>query len=176
MERRQGARQKRRVTCEIEFEASRGRGIVLDVSPRGLFIQTDASPAPGTQVRLSLRGSDGEAVVLDAEVARKRLVPRQLASVATGGIGLRIAHAPEAYYRLLAGEGLSAPRAPGPPPRERASRPEPEPDDVFRVRAQQQQGPRSRSLLVAAGSEEEARARVLEDLGSGWQILAVEPA
>ncbi len=170
MERRQGSRQKRRVICEIEAEGRRHRGIVLDVSPRGLFVQTDATPGPGTPVRLTLRDGDGDALELDAQVARKRLVPRRLASVATGGIGLRIASAPEEYFRLLSGE-MSASRE-----TRRAQEEPSRPEATFRVRVKQVAGPRSRSLLVNASGEDAARRQALAELGEGWSVLEVSPA
>lgn len=171
MERRRGPRQKRRVTCEIETEAGRHRGIVLDVAPRGLFVQTDATLDLGARAQLCLR-VDGEEIGLETRVARKRVVPRQLASVASGGLGLRIEGAPESYFRLLGSDFRAEAPASEPivPPAPSPSSP------VFRVRVKQTHGPRSRSLLVNAATEERAREEATEDLGEGWSVLEVAPA
>jgi len=165
------------VTCEIESDGSRHTGIVLDVSPRGLFVQTDATPPLDGTVRLRLR-LDGEALDLEARVARKRVVPRQLASVTAGGLGFRIDSAPEEYFRLFSGL-MSTPGESGRPPSPAAPSVGPPPADdepVFRVRVKQMHGPRSRSLLVAAATEVEARGRATADLGEGWSVLEVAPA
>jgi hypothetical protein len=170
LERRKGERLRRRVTCEIESAGSRHRGIVLDVSPRGLFVQTDATPPLDGTVRLRLR-VDGEVLDLEARVARKRVVPRQLASVTAGGLGFRIDSAPEQYFRLFGNQLRPTVAA------EPAVEPPPADDDcVFRVRVKQVRGPRSRSLLVAAPTEAEARGRATADLGEGWSVLEVAPA
>ena len=92
MERRPEKRTRKRIACEIvEAAGTRSSGIVLDVSPRGLFVHTNAHPVPGTQVDvlLKLPGMD-EPVTMRTKVARLVLVPPQLTAVAHGGIGLRI--------------------------------------------------------------------------------------
>ena len=174
MEKRGGDRRKRRVTCEIEGRAGRTRGIVLDLSPRGLFVQTDTGPALGEPVRVHLRGPGDQALVIDAEVARKRVVPRRLSSVATGGLGLRIRQAPEEFFSLLSTDPpratpATAPATGGPPVT-------PPAEVLFRVRVQQCGGPRSRNLLVSAAGEQAARERAMEDLGEEWKVLEVVPA
>jgi hypothetical protein len=62
---------------------------MLDLSPRGLFVQTRGTWAPGTRVALEVReGSRSHR--LAAVVVRRRVVPARLASVSRGGLGLEL--------------------------------------------------------------------------------------
>ncbi len=56
-------------------QGQRQRAFVLDVSPRGLFVQTSKAIDPGAQisVKLQLRGHKEEVELL-AEVARSRRI------------------------------------------------------------------------------------------------------
>ena len=172
-DRRRGRRIKKRIPCEIELAGQWQPALVLDVSFNGLFIQTRRSIDPGTQVSVRLRlPSHSETIELRAAVARARRTPARLASVATGGIGLLIRTAPNAYYEFLAGispeHPKPAPGAPGPSPE-----PAP-PTSRFRVRAHQTGGSRSRTLKVGADSPEEAKQLALRQLGEKWAVLDVE--
>jgi Tfp pilus assembly protein PilZ len=152
----------------VVSEGRSQRAIVLDISESGLFVQTGTRLPPGSEVELRLRLEQvEEPVVVRARVARNKQVPPQLTSVARGGVGLKILDAPAAYYEhinALARE-MKAPAAPAEPavPRNR-----------FRVRVKQSEGPRSRSLEIFADSADEARARALADVGSGWEAVAAE--
>ena len=55
--RRRYERVKRRFPCEFLIEGQRYRGIVVEVSRGGLFVQTDASTAPGKEIELHLAAS-----------------------------------------------------------------------------------------------------------------------
>ena len=41
---------------------------MLDLSPRGLFVQTDATPGPGTRLRITLRKGRDTPIEMDARV------------------------------------------------------------------------------------------------------------
>ena len=73
-------------------------GVVLNLSRRGLFVQTSAGVFAGDPVELTFRGD----VPVRAQVVWHRRVPPALRSVAKGGVGLRIVGAPEEYYWMLA--------------------------------------------------------------------------
>jgi len=157
VERRVAKRTRRRLTCELRFEGKRAGGIVLDVSETGVFVQTAATPEPGTVVELHVNSHGGlPAMQIRARVARQKRVDKRLVSIESNGLGLQILDAPEVYYRDLV--CAVAPKG----------------RQVFTVRASL--GPRTRSIRAEARSEDDARAQVLAKLGGEWEILEVKPA
>jgi hypothetical protein len=121
MAKKRADRIRRRVTCELQLDGRSYRGIVLDLSETGVFVQTEATPPPGTRVRLRLHTAGGVEFVVEATVARRQVAPPQLASVVRGGLGLRVEDPPTAYFKLIgmeaaAGTGrtLGGPDAPAP--------------------------------------------------------------
>jgi len=102
-------RKKRRLPCRLTFEGRQHSGLVIDVSPGGLFIQTSAKAKPGERLDLEL-GLPGEPnkLPLQVVVARLRVVPPRLLSVAQGGIGVRILKAPEAFHAFMKTLGIAA--------------------------------------------------------------------
>ncbi len=107
MDRRRSKRIKKRLACSLQIDGRHHSGVVLDVSASGLFIQTNAKPDPGTPVSLemSIPGSP-RPLFFQAVVARQKIVPPQLLTVAQGGLGLLIQNAPEDWYAFIAGAGL----------------------------------------------------------------------
>jgi hypothetical protein len=103
-------RSKRRFPCEFVANEQRYRGIVLDVSRVGLFVQTDATVPPGTTLSLDLIGTGS---VPDQKirgvVARRRMVPAPLANAIRRGIGVRILAAPREWGLTFQSELLDAP-------------------------------------------------------------------
>lgn len=97
---------KRRIPCRLSQNSRASSGVVLDLSRRGLFVQTTVSAKAGEEVQVVLHsphGSDGESeIVLNAQVVWQRKVPVQLRSSLRSGVGLQIRYASEAYYALLA--------------------------------------------------------------------------
>ena len=185
MTKKRADRIRRRVTCELQLGGRSYRGIVLDLSETGVFVQTEATPPPGTRLRVRLHASGGIEFEVDATVARRQVAPPQLATVVRGGLGLRVEHAAPGVLqadrdgeRLLPGRRAGRRRS-AQSPRRGAPPPEPAAPDVrpeFRVRAKQSDGPRSRTLKVKARSPSEARKNALAELGRGWEILSVEAA
>jgi len=108
MGKRRAGRIKKRITCELEVAGRRYRGFVLDLSETGLFVQTDAAADPGAQLTVRLRVGDEPEVEVEASVARRQMVPPQLATVARGGLGLRVQRPPAAYFALLGMDGAAA--------------------------------------------------------------------
>ena len=91
MEKRTTRRVKRRITCEFSHDGGAYKGIVLDLDPGGLFIRTNATIAPGSQISIHLAASAVEtAMTLRVQVARRRLVPANLTSILNRGLGVRI--------------------------------------------------------------------------------------
>jgi Tfp pilus assembly protein PilZ len=141
---------------------------VLDISESGIFVQTGTRLPPGAEVELRLRLEQSEEqVTLRAKVMRNKQVPPQLTSVARGGVGLKILDAPPAYYEQINALVRDAKPAAAPAAQAPAR-------NRFRVRVKQCEGPRSRSIEILADSADEARARALADVGSGWEAVAAE--
>jgi len=101
MEKREGRRIKRRLTCEFFHEASAHRGIILDLSPSGVFIRTNAVLAPGTEIDIFLAASvAAPAMTLRGIVVRRRSVPATLTTVIQPGLGVKLLDAPREYGLL----------------------------------------------------------------------------
>jgi PilZ domain len=160
-------RKKRRMPCQLWVGAREHSALVLDLSPSGLFIQTHAKAQRGEKLPLKLPHED---VVMElvVEVVRTKQVPQNMLAAAKGGIGVRIANAPEEYYDLLASIGIDERSK----PRFELER---EPGPRFRIYVAQIGGPRSRRVELAAPDAETAGARALAELGGGWRVLRVEP-
>ena len=170
-ERRRDERQKRRLTCRVGYEDQHFRGIVLDISSEGLFIQTTRPIPPGSSVVVefpSQRSTD--AFEVRARVARRRRVPQRLASLMPAGLGLRVLDPPPAYARLVLRQDAVARSARG--PEAKAG-----PDLLkYRIRLTRRGSPRSRTLVLEATSEEDVRARLARDMGADWDVVELEEA
>jgi len=177
---RAARRQKRRMFCEIVHEGRAQRAIVLDVSRTGLFVQTSARLAPGTELEILLRlEANAEPVRLRTAVARQKAVPAQLTQIAHGGMGLRILEAPREYYHAI-GEpapwpGMGA-RRPAQATASTAPASTAPQKPRFRVRVKQREGSRSRVLEIAAETPERACALALVAVGPGWEALGADRA
>ena len=115
MNRRSEERVRRRIGCDLYIGDRRYSGLLLDLSPHGMFVQTAAKPAPGTPVSVHLSAPHlSEPLELWAQVARARLVPPQLRNLAKGGLGLQLEEPPEAYLRFV--EEVQLPRRAEPAP------------------------------------------------------------
>ena len=192
-------RKRRQMPCTLTLDGRNHGGLILDVSPGGLYIQSSAKIKPGDQIeiQMTIPGIEGRHQ-LQVEVVRKVIVPSQLIKVARGGVGVRIVNAPEAYYKFMDALGVTADAGTSkieqlenrrarsvvaPPLAEAKSEPDSEPEaeppapqPQFRVRIKQSQGPRSRTLSVGADSEDDARRQALHAAGAGWIVLGVERA
>jgi Tfp pilus assembly protein PilZ len=185
----------KRLPCDVNIGGVRHSGLVLNVSPRGLFVQTNAEARPGSEVSINLTPpSQREPVEVRATVVWKRTVPRQMLASDRGGMGLRIQDAPESYYTYLSGVlgGLGQDAPDKATARHAAPTPEASPLDLpaprtpmaapvskelkFRVRVSQIVGSRSRYVSVTGSSPKHAGALALEEVGEGWQVLEVKLA
>jgi hypothetical protein len=169
-------------------------GIAVDVSASGLFVQTNAKPMPGAMVELkvSLPGVD-EPAVMEARVARKKVVPVELLTLAQGGVGLSLRQPADAYLDFVAdispehaeavakirarkgagsvgggGNGKGARSGSGANGAAAANR--------FRIHAVEIATGKKNSFLVSCASEQEAGEEVLKQLGNDWQVLFIERA
>ncbi len=93
---------RKRIPCAFNVGRRSSSGLVLNVSRSGLFLQTSIPENSGTVVNLELKPLDRvEPIALTARVVWRKAVPAQLRTIASGGFGLQIIRADEAYYGLL---------------------------------------------------------------------------
>ena len=160
-------RYRKRLPCRLEVPNGAYSGMVLNLSRGGLFVQTSAAASPGEAVHLDLSLGDADAIGLDARVVWRRVVAPHLRAVSTGGMGVHIQYAHDAYFGLVAqlaegtpdDEPVPAPRAAGP---------------AFRVRLRLAGGPRTRVVVVTGADEGDARSRARQQAGPQWAVLDLE--
>jgi len=100
-DRRKFDRAKLRVPCDVKIDGKEHKGFALDLSARGLFVQTTATARAGTEVRVRLRDPEHEPIELITKVARIRSSHRAVTVVQAGGLGLEVQSAPEGYFRMV---------------------------------------------------------------------------
>jgi hypothetical protein len=156
VERRRSRRTRKRVPCDLTIAGRRYAAAVVDLSPQGLFVQTDARAPRGAAVRVRLPRVDGAPLELDAEVAHRLLA--RAGSKACEGLGLRlVGRIPAGFARLAA-----------------TTRPIPA-DDVRRYRVHVK-GPERETWTfeLSALSEMHAADLALASLGDDWDLVEVE--
>jgi Tfp pilus assembly protein PilZ len=157
-------RYRKRVPCRLRLTGGLHSGMVLNVSRRGLFVQTSASASPGDAVQLDLALGDAERLPVDARVVWRRVVAPHLRSVSTGGIGLQIQYASDAWYGYVAGLAATTPA-------ESAASAGPGLQPSYRVRLRLAGTPRTRVVLVPAADAAEARRLARQQTGPHWAVL-----
>ena len=175
MEKRNRSRMPKRLTCEIVWQGQRHPGIVRDITDRGLFVQTLASPAPNSvvEIRFAATGLQPE-IRLEAGVARKRIAPPRLQASVPSGIGLEILPPRDEYERWLV-------RPACPPlaassfnegPDASAAEPSVRP---YRVRMVRRDRGGRQILTIRSQTDAAARAQALARAGAGWKIADIQP-
>jgi len=152
----------KRMPCAVRVGESLYSGLVLNLSPGGIYIQTNADAGQGSAVGLELQApGESAGIPLAGTVAWRKLVPSQLRQVAGGGVGIRIDRADERYYNVLARwTRTEVGDAAGP---------------AWRVRVRASASPRSRTVTVEAETSDEARERALAHVGADWQVIEISP-
>jgi hypothetical protein len=171
-------RVKKRVSCTLNLESRHHRGMILNLSQRGLFVQTTLPAEPGTLVDIDLDDPRrGESIAVQAAVVWRRRVSPRMTGINQSGMGMRILMNSPQYENLLAGMlGESTERTESTHSNKPAatSGAAPGPDlERYVVRLAQDGGPRSRRAVVQCESERSARAKALEQVGDGWTIIEV---
>ena len=185
MEEKRNPRTKKRMTCGLSIEGRHYSGFVLDISPGGLYVQTSARPAPGTPVEVELGlPTRKQPLQMRAKVARQKLVPPELLSVAQGGIGLQLDDPPEVFTEYCA--SVAQPEPDAETPAKSGDVPEAAADQTtpaegggslrYRVRVSHMSGPRSRTITVSCETLEEAKQKALAEVGEGWKVLSADLA
>lgn len=168
----------KRLPCAVRVDGRRYAGVVLNLSQGGLFIQTNASPDRGEAVDVELNAPEAQrSIPLQGKVVWRRVVPHQLRSMARGGMGVKIQHADESFYMLLARWMRTELPVPSTAPVARAAASAAPPAaelPSWRVRVRAVAGPRTRTLTVEAESSGSASEAALRHAGDGWRVLQVE--
>ena len=89
------------MNCNVRFAGNQHVGVVLDLSPGGFFVQTNAKVRLGSKVVVVLHRNAGDPVEVEATVANRREAPRRLASITRTGFGCALRTPQEDYYRFL---------------------------------------------------------------------------
>ncbi len=194
--RRRHARVNQRVSCAIASGGQRYIGVCVDVSPQGVFVQTSAKLKPGTIVEIELGIGANETVRMQARVARAKLVPPELRSIAKGGLGFHVDLPPQEFlefYARVARTDLPGEARKAKTPAETAAKPKkkkkatrkrklpprmapPEARLRYQVRLSQVGGSRTRSVTVECSTIDDAERLAIRSAGSDWKVLKVDPA
>jgi hypothetical protein len=100
-DRRQSEREKRPLSCEIELAGRRQSGVIVDMSEAGIFVRTNADPAPGTEVTVRVRRPGGELWEIRARVARVGEATGAQPVFTGRGLGLKLVSAPDAFLDFV---------------------------------------------------------------------------
>jgi hypothetical protein len=107
---RRHQRIRRRFSCELRSGDRRYRGIVVDLSQSGLFVHTSAVIRPCSEIEVHLVGAGSVPdMTLRAVVARRLVVPAELATLVLRGVALELLEAPVEYGFACGSEPLAAP-------------------------------------------------------------------
>jgi hypothetical protein len=155
--------------------------MILNLSQRGMFVQTTLPAEPGTLVDVDFdHPGHGESIAVQAAVVWRRRVSPRMTGINQSGMGMRILMDTPAYEALLTGMLSASESVAMPDPGaartidESPGQDEPRSDlHRFVVRLAQEGGPRSRRAVVHSASERAARTAALEQVGAGWTILEV---
>ncbi len=172
MEKRKQRRTRKRLTCELVIGESRQTGLVRDLSPEGLFVQTRAKIDPNARVRLVFAAKgDLPAFDVEARVARKRITPPRLQSSVPSGVGLEVIDPSDAYSPLVERSVASGVQD-GQAPKEEV--PAGAGMRTFRVRLTQPGKPNASVVTVRSETMQGARARALARAGRQWKIADIQ--
>lgn len=180
MERRREPRVKCSIDCEVVSGDSRGEGTVVDVSPKGLCVRTEAEVGEGSAVTVRITPAGHEVVEVSGIVWHLRRVRARRGGAISRSLGVvlsEISPAFEALWQRLApktsakrrkSDGRRRAGPTGPPaestgPAQRA----------FRVRVRADDAPRSRWVTVEAADAEAAQRAALAKIGEGWTVIEV---
>ena len=108
LERRDHPRLWRQLPCKLLVDGRCRRGMVRDLSARGLFVKTRDELPPGADVIVAFRVPEGPRFVLEASAPRRDLVSLSLSRLTAAGVGLHIQDPPTAYLRWVEGTCANA--------------------------------------------------------------------
>jgi len=167
VERRNAARIRCAVACEVRLRGKRSEGRIRNVSEGGLALEAAlASPGEGDALTIRLQPHGRGPIEIVALVWHVRTVRRE---GAPSLLGLVLSQAGDDYF-----EWLSSLLRPERPPAPRAKPSPPAVRQRFAVRLAQPGNPRARRVLVVAADAEAASARALAEVGASWTVVGIE--
>lgn len=110
-ERRRSKRQRRRLGVRFWSDGMEGSGFTADISNTGLMIETTTPLEIGQRFHLELALPDARSFLAEGVVVRKKVYPRQAASIFKPGVGVRFVGLGEAIRAVAQAEA----RAPDTP-------------------------------------------------------------
>lgn len=156
-----------RLPCELRSADRIARGIAVEVSETGLFVQTRTPFEAGDSVEVRvLSSAERPELSVAARVERVRRVHPAAETVVARGMGLELVEPGAAWRALVAAVLGQAPPATGGDfglPRFRVV-----------IRCKDEIRVRTRVVSVACLDEAEARSGVDADLEEGWEIVKIE--
>lgn len=159
-----------RLACELVVDAHVSRGIAVNVSERGLFVQTTTMLSIGTELEVRiLETPERAAFAIPARVVHQKKVHPGAQLVVARGIGIEVLEVSDAWRALTNDMGCRSDEVPAGDPLG---------IDLphFRVVLRRKDGIRIRTRIVtvACVDAEHARAGVESDLDEGWEIVRVD--
>ena len=103
-ERREYFRISRRIPCALLAGGRRHEGVVRDISPGNLVVQTAAELPAGAPVVVSLEMPGDGMTLLQASVRERRAVARSITACTWADTVLRVDAPPAAWLRWVDGE------------------------------------------------------------------------
>ena len=101
MEKRERLRKKARLPVRYGADRPVTMGLITNVSARGVYVSTNAVLPRGDKVYLEVHLSSGEHLLLHGVVMRARRVASALATITTGGMGVRLDDPPPNWRTSL---------------------------------------------------------------------------
>jgi hypothetical protein len=185
LDRRRNPRIRCNLPCSLRISGRSVEGRLCDVSQGGLRVRAELEqPEHGEPVEVRLAPPRSAAIEISALVWRTVGGRRASSAKETIELGLVLAAPSDAYFAFVAARARLLAHRDRPLARKVPLAPsaidpgaaEPARYEQYAVRVKQEGGPRTCSIVVAAAGADEAKARALVELGSGWSILEVKPA
>ena len=102
MQNRLRPRKKMRMPVRFGERQPERLGFIVDVSPDGMYVETNRVLPVGSAVSLDVELRGGGHLALKGRVMRSKAVPPQLAQVMRGGMGIRIENPPTDWTDAIA--------------------------------------------------------------------------
>lgn len=110
-ERRRGKRRRRRLAVRFWWQELEGSGFTADISNAGLMIETTIPVGIGERIHIELELPGGIPFYAEGVVVRKKVYPRQAASLFKPGLGVRFVGLGEAVRAVMEGESGQEPHS-----------------------------------------------------------------